>query len=105
MNRGVGLAWMRSLVLLGALALSFQAPAFGFSVVTDIFKAKDIATRLGERICALREAGYSEGAAARTGTKQMSKELSSTKLNGTMAKNAFRDTLTKSLAKYSIQPR
>ena len=95
---------MRRLLLFGALALSFQAPAFGFSVVTDIFKAKDIATRLGERICALREAGYSEGAAVRTGTKQMSKELSSTKLNGTMAKNAFRDTLAKSLATCGIKP-
>ena len=95
---------MRRLLLFGALALSFQTPAFGFSVVTDIFKAKDIATRLGERICALRDAGYSEGAAVRTGTKQMSKELSSTKLNGTMAKNAFRDTLTESLAKCGIKP-
>ena len=95
---------MRRLLLLGAFALSFQAPALGFSVVTDIFKAKDIATRLGARICALREAGYSEGAAVRTGTKQMSKELGNTKLNGTMAKHAFKDTLTESLAKCGIKP-
>ena len=99
----IGVA-MRCLFLCGALVLSFQAPVFGFSVITDIFKAKDIANRLGERICALREAGYSEGAAVRTGTKQMSKELSNTKLNGTMAKNAFKDTLTESLAKCGIKP-
>ena len=84
---------MRCLLLFGALALSFQAPAFGFSVVTDIFKAKDIATRLGERICALHEAGYSERLAVRTATEQMMDELAQTKIRGTMAKNAMRDTL------------
>ena len=94
----------RLLICCGFLFLASQSPAYAFSVVTDIFKAKDIATRLGERICALRDAGYSEGSAVRTGTKQMSKELSSTKLNGTMAKNAFRDTLTESLSKCGIKP-
>jgi len=82
--------------LLGAaafFAIDGLMPAFGFSYITDVFKAKDVAKRLGNRICALHEAGYSESAAIKTATKQMMDELSKTKVRGIMAKNALRDTL------------
>ena len=84
---------MKHLASLGVVALLFEAPAFGFSIFTDTFKAKDIAERLGERICALHEAGYSERQAVRTATEQMMEELRNTKIKGTMAKQAMRDTL------------
>lgn len=84
---------MRHLAPLGVAALLFEAPVFGFSIFTDTFKAKDIAERLGERICALHEAGYSERQAVRTATEQMMDELSNTKIKGTMAKRALTDTL------------
>lgn len=84
---------MKCLASVGVAALLFEAPVLGFSIFTDTFKAKDVAERLGERICALHEAGYSERQAVRTATEQMMDELRNTKIKGTMAKRAMTDTL------------
>ena len=101
--------WVRILDMPKSLALSFifflpllTTPVYGYSVITDIFKARELASGMGERICALREAGFTEQQAIRKGVEPMLKELSETKLVGSMAKNAFRDTLQKTTDKCGI---
>jgi hypothetical protein len=87
--------------LIASLPL-LTTPSYAYSVITDIFKARELGSRMGERICALREAGFTEQEAIRKGVEPMLKELSQTKLVGTMAKNAFRDTLQETTDKCGI---
>ena len=87
---------------LARMIIWLPSPVFGYSAITDVFKARDIASRMGERICALREIGFSEQQAIRKGIEPMLKELSNTKLVGSMAKNAFRDALQEATDKCGI---
>ena len=61
--------------------------------------------RLGERICALRDAGLSEQRSVQIGTEQMMNELRQTKIQGTLARNAFRDAMQNSTDRCGIQLR